>query len=406
MKRSTDRILTTHSGSLIRPLELVELFKTQALNEPIAQHELDAVIHKSIAQVVRQQFEVGIDVPNDGEYARRVFHSYIHERLSGLQARPPDEGEVLLGQQNERRRFAGFYERYSRTRYTWMYPEVDMEDVAASTPANLADRFQITGPVSYTGYDAVRADIETLRSALTGLNVADAFITAVTPVSRKSDRGILDFYSSETEYLYAIADAMHEEYKAITDAGFIVQLDYAVLNPQEQLLKERRDLTSEDLTRARDLGIEITNHALRGIPEARVRYHHCWGSSNRPHTEDAPLADFAEQMFKLNVQAYGIEAANPRHEHEWQIWKDIKLPDGKILIPGLISQSTNVVEHPELVAWRIKNFASLVGKENVIAGVDCGFSQSWDWLRVHPSIQWAKLEALAQGAALASEELW
>jgi 5-methyltetrahydropteroyltriglutamate--homocysteine methyltransferase len=241
---------------------------------------------------------------------------------------------------------------------------------------------------------------------LEGLSVADAFISAVTPVSRKSDRDVLKFYPTETEYLYALADAMREDYKAITDAGLIVQLDYAALNPHEQILKGRRNLTTEEQRRARELGVEVVNHALQGIPEERVRYHHCWGSSNRPHIHDIPLHEIVPQMLKLKIQGYGIEAANPRHEHEWMVWQDVKLPEGKILIPGVISQSTNVVEHPELVAWRIQNFASVVGRENVIAGVDCGFSSSWNTIKVHPTVQWAKLQSLVAGAALASKKLW
>jgi 5-methyltetrahydropteroyltriglutamate--homocysteine methyltransferase len=229
---------------------------------------------------------------------------------------------------------------------------------------------------------------------------------AVTPVSRRGDSNFVEFYSSEEAYLYALAEELQQEYRAITDAGFLLQLDYAVLNPQEHLLKSRPDASADERLRAMELGIEITNHALRGIPEDSVRYHHCWGSDNRPHVFDVPLREFAHLLLKINAQAYSVEGANPRHEHEWMVWQDVKLPDGKILIPGLISQSTNVVEHPELVAWRIKNYASVVGKENLIAGVDCGFSQEWHLIRLHPSVQWAKLEALVEGARLASRELW
>ena len=238
-----------------------------------------------------------------------------------------------------------------------------------------------------------------MRAGLDGLHVADAFITAVTPTTERKDAGVLDFYPNHRAYLYALADALHEEYKAITDAGFILQLDRPAQNPV-------LNLSPEEQQRELELGIEMVNHALRGIPEDRVRSHWCGGSGNRPHIQDIPLRAMVTTMLKLNVQAYGFEAANPRHEHEVELWEDVKLPDGKIIVPGLISQSTNVVEHPELVAWRIKNFARLVGKENIIAGTDCGFSQDWDLIRVHPSIQWAKLQALVEGAALASAELW
>ena len=222
----------------------------------------------------------------------------------------------------------------------------------------------------------------------------------MTPTTERKDQGVLEFYPNHRAYLYALADALHEEYKAITDAGFILQLDRPAQNPV-------LNLSGDAVKREMELGIEVVNHALRGIPEDRVRSHWCGGSGNRPHTQDIPLATMiADDAQDERPGAYGFEAANPRHEHECRIWKDVKLPDGKIMIPGLISQSTNVVEHPELVAWRIKNFASLVGKENMIAGADCGFSQDWDLIRVHPSIQWAKLQALVEGAAIASADLW
>ena len=198
---------------------------------------------------------------------------------------------------------------------------------------------------------------------------------------------------------------MHEEYKAIVDAGFVVQLDLG-LPARNQVLPGNPNPTWDELRRASEMQIEAYNHALRGIPQDRVRYHLCWGSMNTPHTTDVPLKDIVDLILKINAQAYSIEAANPRHEHEWMVWKDVKLPDGKILIPGIISHQTNVVEHPELVAWRIKNYASVVGRENVIAGTDCGFSQGWSMIRVHPEVQWAKLEALAEGARLASRDLW
>jgi 5-methyltetrahydropteroyltriglutamate--homocysteine methyltransferase len=405
VKRSTDRILTSHSGSLIRTREVIEGMKAVSLNQPYDRDKLAADVRAGVKEVVRKQVEVGIDIPNDGEYWRHVFHGYIHERLSGLEPRSLEPGEVGTSQLTEREKFPGFYEQYQKhQRALWMLPGISTDDLASDVASS--EWFRLTGPITYTGHAAVQRDIETLRYALQGLNVADAFITAVTPVSRKLDKGILDYYASERAYLYALADAMEQEYKAITDAGFIVQLDFAALNPHEQLLKGHTNLTADELQRAIELGIEVTNHALRNIPTQQVRYHHCWGSMNRPHTEDVPLREFVHQMLKIKAQAYGVEAANPRHEHEWMVWKDVKLPDSKILIPGLISQSTNVVEHPELVAWRIKNFASVVGKENLIAGVDCGFSQSWELIRVHPTVQWAKLQSLVDGAALASRELW
>jgi 5-methyltetrahydropteroyltriglutamate--homocysteine methyltransferase len=380
--------------------------RARALNLPYDQARFEEDLQNAVIDVVHKQVEVGIDIPNDGEYGRAGFTSYIHERLSGLTPRALEPGEKARAQQSERAVFPEFFDQYDRhARSIWMLPGIPVEGIA-DISANQTEWFRLTGSVGYIGQPAVQRDISLLKSALTGLDVSDAFITAVTPVSRKSDRDVLEFYPSESAYLYALADAMQEEYQAITGAGLILQLDYAALNPQEQLLREKPEATETELRKARELSVEVVNHALRGIPEDQVRYHHCWGSANRPHTMDVPLSEIAPQLLKLKVQAYGVEAANARHEHEWMVWKDLKLPEGKILIPGLVSQSTNVVEHPELIAWRIKNFASVVGKENIIVGTDCGFSQSWDHIRVHPSVQWAKLKALADGAALASKELW
>jgi 5-methyltetrahydropteroyltriglutamate--homocysteine methyltransferase len=391
MRRSTERILTTHSGSLIRTREIIEGMKARTIGRPYDEARLAADVRAGVLDVVRKQVDVGIDVVNDGELGRRGFMSYINERLSGIEPRPADPGELVLGPAGERALYPEFSEQYDRHfRRIWMYPDISMDEVE-DTPA-IGEFFRVTGPIVYTGHRAVANDIETLRSAVQGLNVEDVFITAVTPTVRTNDKDVEKFYPNRQAYLYALADAMHEEYQAITDAGFILQLDRAAVGPDGVI--------------EAGLGVEIVNHALRGIPEERVRYHYCWGSNNRPHTTDPPLKDVVHQILQVKAQAFGFEAANPRHEHEWMVWKDVKLPDGKILIPGLISQSTNVVEHPELVAWRIKNFASMVGKENIIAGVDCGFSQYWDQIRVHPTVQWAKLQALVEGARLASAELW
>jgi 5-methyltetrahydropteroyltriglutamate--homocysteine methyltransferase len=404
MKRSTDRILTTHVGSLIRTPEILRGMQAAALKRPYDAAKLATDIKSGIHDIVRKQVEIGIDVVNDGEFWRRGFVSYVHERLGGLQQRPLAPNEPTWGAQAERREFPGFFEQYAaKVRYDWMLPEIAMDEIA---PPENTEVFQLADRISYVGQASVARDIETLRGAAQGLDVSDVFVTAVTPMSRKNDERVRDFYPSQEAYLYAMADAMHEEYRAITQAGFILQLDYAALNPQSMLMIGKHDASPDEMSKARDLSVEIVNHALRGIPQEQVRYHHCWGSDNRPHTTDTPLSAIVHQMLRLNVQAYGVEAANPRHEHEWMVWKDVKLPDGKILFPGLISQSTNVVEHPDLVAWRIKNFASVVGKENVIASVDCGFSQWWDAIRVHPTVQWAKLKALVEGARRASDELW
>jgi 5-methyltetrahydropteroyltriglutamate--homocysteine methyltransferase len=392
VNRSTDRILTTHSGSLVRTPEIIEGMKARTVSRAYDEGRLAEDIRTGVLEVVQRQVKAGIDIPNDGEYSRRGFMGYVNERLGGLQPRAPEPDEMVLVPGRERDRFAEFSELYDKYfRVIYMYPEISMDEVR-DTPS-IVERFRVTGPITYTGHQALETDIANLQSALSGLSVADAFITAVTPNFRKGDRDIERHYPNTTAYLYALADALHEEYQAITDAGFILQLD-------------RASVSADGVVESMEQGVELLNHALQGIPEDRVRYHYCWGSNNRPHTEDIPLARVIRQILKIKAQAYGVEAANPRHEHEWLMWKDVKLPDGKILIPGFVSQSTNVVEHPELISWRIQNFASVVGKENIIAGVDCGFSQYWDQIRCHPSIQWAKLEALAEGAALASRSLW
>ncbi len=405
MKRSADRILTTHVGSLVRTARIIEGMKAQTLNRPYDATQLAADIREGVAEVVRQQVEVGIDVPSNGEYSRAGFRTYINDRLSGLELRPLADDQESWAQIDiaEQALFPDFFKQYySHYRYLWMWPEVNLDDVP-NVPGNRGWSFHVTGRLAYKGQAAIQREMDDFRAALNGLNVADAFIPADVPTSRFGDEDILEFYSSEKAYYYAAADALREEYRAIVDGGFLVQVDLASLNIRG---RAGARVSPEEASRLMEERVEIINHALLDIPEDKVRYHHCWGSQNQPHTTDMPLRAFVNVMLKINAQAYSVEAANPRHEHEWMVWRDVKLPDGKILIPGLVSHQTNVVEHPELIAWRLKNFASVVGRENVIAGTDCGFSQFWDHIRVHPSVQWAKLKSLADGAALASQELW
>jgi 5-methyltetrahydropteroyltriglutamate--homocysteine methyltransferase len=262
------------------------------------------------------------------------------------------------------------------------------------------------GPVTYKGQAELRRDIDNFKAALSGAQVEEAFMPVVAPMSviEFQPPGSESYYKSEEEYLQAVSDALAEEYRAIVDAGFLLQVDDSLF-PQV-FSRELSRLEPEGIRRLADKCVEALNYALTGIPEEKVRYHICWASNFGPHLDDAPLQDMVDIMLKVNAEAYSIEAANSRHEHEWMVWKDVKLPEGKILIPGLVTHHTMIVEHPELIAWRIANFASLVGKENVIASTDCGFAQSATTVRVHPSIQWAKLEALVQGAAIASKQLW
>jgi 5-methyltetrahydropteroyltriglutamate--homocysteine methyltransferase len=406
MKRSTDRILTTHVGSLVRPPEILELILRKVTGREFDQAEFEKQVAAGVKDVVRRQAEAGIDIPSDGEFSKPSFSGYINDRLAGLEPRAieraPSSGSMNYPILNEE--FPGFMTQYATMyRTMWMPLSLDRELINEAVNRPPGERMTVVGPVSYKGQTVLQRDIENFRSAMQVLQFEEAFIPAATP--SRNDADPKEVYSSEQAYRYALADAMHEEYKAIVDAGFVVQLDLG-LPARNQVLPGDPHPTWEKLREASMKDVDAYNHALRGIPEDRVRYHLCWGSMNTPHTSDVPLREIVDMILGIKAQAYSIEAANPRHEHEWMVWQDVKLPEGKILIPGIVSHQTNVVEHPELVAWRIKNYASVVGRENVIAGTDCGFSQGWNMIRVHPEVQWAKLHALAEGAALASRDLW
>ncbi len=401
MKRSTDRILTTHVGSLIRPLPVLKSMMDKANGEPVDEAQLARDIAQGVKDVVAKQAEIGIDIPSDGEISKPSFHNYVVERLGGLEKVPPEQRGAYYGLLTEE--FPGFMKQYNAMYKTmWMPPELDPDKVKSAAAAPMP-RTRVAGPIAYAGVDALQTDLANYKAALDGQDFVEAFMPSATPARDDADWG--DVYSNESEYLYALADAMAVEYKAIVDAGFVVQLDLG-LPARNQVLPGNPNPSPEDLRRASERQVEAYNHALRDIPEDRVRYHMCWGSMNTPHTTDVPLREVVEIILKIKAQAYVIEGANPRHEHEWMVWKDVKLPEGKILVPGVISHQTNVVEHPELISWRIQNYASVVGRENVIAGTDCGFSQGWNMARVHPEVQWAKLSALVEGAGLASQALW
>lgn len=401
MKRSTDRILTTHVGSLVRPPDVLKDILLKVAGKPVDEKAFQEKVKKGVKEVVAKQAEVGIDIPSDGEFSKPTFTQYVAERLGGLGDVPQNAKPYNYAKLTEE--FPGFMKQYNGMFKTmWMpldMPKDIIEDAVNAPP----DVKTVTGPITYQGQEMLQRDIDNFKEALKGQKFVEPFMPSATP--SRSDVDSSGIYKTEQQYLYALADAMHEEYKAIVDAGFIVQLDLG-LPARNQVLPDNPNPSTKDLRRASEMQIEAYNHALRGIPQEKVRYHLCWGSMNTPHTTDVPLKEIIDLILKINAQAYSIEAANPRHEHEWQIWKDVKLPDGKILIPGIVSHQTNVVEHPELVAWRIKNYASVVGKENVIAGTDCGFAQGWSMIRVHPEVQWAKLRTLVEGAALASKELW
>jgi 5-methyltetrahydropteroyltriglutamate--homocysteine methyltransferase len=386
MKRSTERILTTHAGSLPRPLDLQALIRAQQYGQPYDQNVLSERVQEAVAEVVRQQTEAGVDIISDGEQGKTGFLLYGNQRLTGFESVPPKPGESGRVPRRDQLAFPDFYEEYWKT---------EGDGGPRRQPV-------YTGPITYQGQAAVQRDIENFKLALSRVQVEEAFIPAIAPGT--FGRGQNQFYASEEEFLFAIATAMKEEYQTIINAGFVLQIDDPGLPDTWDM--QVPALSIEEYRKFAALRVEALNYALAGLPEEMVRYHICWGSWHGPHTTDIPLRHIVDLVLQVRAGAYSIEAANPRHEHEWQVWEDTKLPDGKVLIPGVIAHTTNTVEHPELVAWRIINFANLVGRENVIAGTDCGFSQRALNPRLHPSIVWAKLRSLAEGAKLASKQLW
>jgi len=396
MRHSSDHILTSHAGSLSRPDALIEAWGKDD------ERGLTQTLNAAVAEVVRRQTSLGIDVPGDGEYgkpmAQRVNYGswwrYSWSRLGGLdpngpslyemEARRSRPGHVVL---------TSFGDRRDRTRFAAAYNDPDSGiTTGPRPPAPIC-----VAPIRYEGHQAINADITRFKAALAAAGAEEGFMTAVAPAS--ASRIGNTYYKTEEELLYACADAMREEYQAILDAGLVLQLDDpAIAENWDQINPEP---TVEDYRKFTMVRVEALNHAIRGLPQDRIRFHLCWGSWHGPHTTDIPMRDIVEVMLAIDAQAYSFEAGNVRHEHEWKVWQDVKLPDGKLILPGVVSHATNVVEHPELVAERILRFTNLVGRERVIASTDCGLGG-----RIHPDIAWAKLEALAQGAALASRQLW
>jgi 5-methyltetrahydropteroyltriglutamate--homocysteine methyltransferase len=382
MKRSDDRILTTHVGSLIRPAPLLASGRAQETREQRDAHA--AALRDATRDVVARQIAAGVDVVNDGEYGKSSWANYVLDRLAGFEARPEQIFEAAwLGR--DRFRFREF--------------------MAEEFPRGLAGApgHACVGPITYQGHDSIRRNIADLQHALSATPATEGFMTAVAPASTGYDAAN-EYYRDEREYVFAIADALREEYLEIHTAGLVLQVDDAVLaNMYDEIVRQHGPQRYREWAEVR---VEALNHALRGIPEDRVRYHICFGSWHAPHVADAPFEDIVPLMLKVRAGAYSIEAANVRHEHEWRVWQEVKLPEGKILIPGVVTHHTTTVEHPRLVADRLVRFAGLVGRERVIAGTDCGFAQLEGYRRVHPQVMWAKLEALAEGARLASRELW
>jgi 5-methyltetrahydropteroyltriglutamate--homocysteine methyltransferase len=383
MRHSADRILTTHAGRLDGPPELALMSRTAQPPTPVDMQTMRSRVQTAMVDIVRKQAGAGIDIVSDGELGKFGFGiAYYGPRLSGLEPRSVKPGEPAWMSLNtgERIEFAEFYKDLN-----WPIP---------------TERVICTGPIAYTGQEHVKRDVELFRGALETANVTieEPFMCVLAP-------GWLEhffyneYYRSDEEYLFALADAIKHEYKAIVDAGLVLQIDDPALPDTYDMIVPNP--TIKEYRKFAEVRIDALNHALGGLPEDRVRYHICWGSWHGPHTHDLPLKHVVDLMLKVKAGAYSVEAANVRHEHEWKVWKEIKLPEGKLLIPGVVSHATNVVEHPELIADRIVRYANLVGKENVIGGTDCGLG-----FRVHPQIAWAKLKVLAEGAALATKELW
>ncbi|SNR53151.1 5-methyltetrahydropteroyltriglutamate--homocysteine methyltransferase [Haloechinothrix alba] len=382
MKRSTDRILTTHVGSLARPHGLLETMREKEHGRPYDPELFAGQTREAVADVVAEQARAGIDVVTDGEQGKVTFATYVEERLGGFDT---VNGETLMpySWQQEIDAFPDYYQGYFGKYSSTVSPMRVMV---------------CTGPVSYQGHDAVRTDIDNLKAAAAQHDIVETFLPATSP----RGFGRNEYYTSETEYLYAVAEAMREEYLAITEAGLLLQIDdpwlIEILSDPRTPPEKRRETAHTH--------IDALNHALRGIPEEKIRLHTCYGLNHGPRVHDLPLSDVVDYMLRVNAGAYSFEVANPRHQHEWRIWETTPLPDGKILIPGLLSHATNFVEHPQLIADSIATYASMVGPENVIAGADCGFSSRATFApEVDPAVVWAKFRALAEGAEIATKQL-
>ena len=386
MKRSTDRILTTHVGSLIRPPALREFLAAKEAGKPFDEAAYAKCLKQCVAEVVRKQADIGLDVVSDGEFGKAIsWAQYALFRLGGFERRP----------------FAGgnpFTRGVDRTRFADFYAELDARDKVETVMDSVA-----VAPITYAGAAELKQDIDNFKDALRAVDVAEAFLPVAAPPSVIPDRKN-EYYKSDDDLQQAIAEAMRVEYKTIVDAGLLVQLDDARAAVSYDRMVPPKTLEEYRAWLARQ--VETINHAIKGLPREKIRYHVCWGSWPGPHSSDVPFKDIADLVLQVRAGGYSIELANPRHEHEWRLWEHLKLPADTVLIPGVISHATNIVEHPELVAERIVRLARLVGRENVIASTDCGFAQVTYFARVHPQIVWAKLEALVEGARLASKELW
>jgi len=388
MKRSNERILTTHVGSLPRPPDLLAMIQAKEQGAALDTDAFAARVKSAVAAVVKKQAESGIDIIADGEMGRFGFIPYVNERLAGLEPRPNIGGEGTWARSREHLAFPEYY--------AWA---AQMPGAAGGAQRN---RWVCTGPIAYKGQEALARDIDNLKAALAGVPHEEAFMPAVSP-DQLAGWNRNEYYKTEEEFRVALADALREEYRAIVDAGLVLQID------DPQLASHYTTHPELDVAQCRNWAsatVEVLNHALAGIPAERVRYHTCYGINMGPRVHDLELKHIVDVMLQVNAGAYSFEAGNPRHEHEWRVWEQVELPAGKALIPGVITHGSNFVEHPEAIAQRIARFAAAVGRENVIAGADCGFASFSTTCEVHPTVVWAKLAALGEGARLATRELW
>ena len=382
MKRSTERILVTHAGSLARPKDLMEMLLARNDGKPYDREALPERLRSAVAEVAQKQIECGVDIVNDGELGKSNFSRYARERLSGFVERPagPDfKPTSIFGR--DMIEFPDYFNRGGRT-----------------SIGHHSRVFYCAEPLKYVGHDEVKADIENLKAALHGKQFEEAFLPAIAPGTMEHWMKN-EYYPTEEAYLFAIADAMHEEYKAIVNAGFVLQIDDPDLADAWQMFPQ---MSAADYRKYQEMRIDALNHGLRDLPIDRVRFHMCWGSYHGPHKYDIPLKDIVDIVLKVRAGAYSIEASNPCHEHEWRVWEDVKLLDGKILISGVVGHYSDFIEHPQAIADRLVRYAKIMGRENVIAGTDCGIGS-----RVgHPQVGWAKFQAMAEGARLATKQLW
>jgi 5-methyltetrahydropteroyltriglutamate--homocysteine methyltransferase len=385
MKRSTTRILTTHTGSIARDDDLIELMRAKENDQPYDEDKFEARVTAAVDECVARQLDAGLDVINDGEQRKSGFTSYLVERIAGFDTLPRTPNLTSISREVDE--FPEYYERYFKT---------NMFGAMLSPSMDLVCR----GPIEYIGHEALGRDIANLRAALVGREYEEVFMSAALPTSLAGHRN--EYYASQEEFLTALADAVHEEYRTIIDAGFLIQLD----DPAAVNLWGYRDLDKAERDRRVAQAVELINYSLRDIPADRVRFHTCYSINQGPHIYDLHLRDFVGPMLKINAQAISFEVMNPRHLHDYHAFEDIALPDGKIIIPGMLSNGANWVEHPELIAELTVNYANLVGRENVMIGNDCGFASQAGAREIDPKVAWAKFAALSEGARIASKKLW